>query len=64
MESVGEGAWLECQRVAVLIIVMVLNTSPPPRMLTVISQERLNMKLNCRHVLLYSAIPSGRITYM
>lgn len=63
MESVGEEAWLECQRVAVLIIVMVLNT-PPLMMLTVTSQERLNMKLNCRHVLLYSAMTSGRITYM
>lgn len=61
-ESMWEGAWLEWQRVAVLIIVMVLNT--PPMMLTVTSQERLNMKLNCRLVLLYSAMPSGRNTYM
>lgn len=28
-ESVWEGAWLEWQRVAVLIIVMVLNPPPP-----------------------------------
>lgn len=41
-----------------------LEHPPPLMMLTVTSQERLNMKLNCRHVLLYSAMTSGRITYM